>query len=142
MMLGSSENKRRMIDRAKKFSTRIGGGCTVEGHLRQGEHCTVGGHVIGDCDLNGILRIEKSGFWKGNIIADVVVIGGTIEGTVSAYSKIELGETGKVVGNIKAPAIAIAEGGTIDGEITMMGKGETVRFKERREEKKEEDDDT
>ncbi len=136
-MLGSNKNERRAIDKARKFGTRIGEGCTFEGRLDGSDHFTVSGKVIGECNLSSILRIKKSGNWQGNIIADVVIIAGTVEGSVDAKSKIELSPTGRVVGNIKAPAIAIAEGGTIDGEINMMSSERVTRFTERRSEESE-----
>ena len=135
-MLGSTKDKRRAIDRARKFATRIGEGCTFEGNVRGGDHCTVKGTVIGECDLSGILRLESKGRWQGNIVADVVIIAGTVEGSVTARSKIELGHTARVIGNLNAPAIAIAEGGTVDGEITMAKAEKITRFTERREDKK------
>ncbi len=140
-MFGPNKNERRAIDKARKFGTRIGEGCTFEGRLDGSDHCTVSGMFIGECDLSSILRIKKKGRWQGNIIADVVIIAGTAEGSVTAKSKIELSPTGKVVGNLKAPAIAIAEGGTIDGEINMMSSEKVTRFKERRGDKNEDKDE-
>lgn len=139
-MFGPDKNERRAIDKARKYGTRIGEGCSFEGRIDGSDHCTVSGKVTGECDLSGVLRIKKNGSWQGNIDADVVVIAGTVEGNVSAKSKIELSHSGRVVGNIKAPSIAIAEGGTIDGEISMMSSEKVMRFTERREETEEEEE--
>lgn len=140
-MLGSVKDNRRAIDKAGKFASRIGDNCVCKGMLHGADHCTVGGKVVGECDLSGILFIEISGHWKGNIVADVVIIAGTVEGSVFAHSKIELGQTGKVAGNLSAPVIAVAEGATIDGEITMTKAEKISRFKERRAEKAEDQDE-
>jgi cytoskeletal protein CcmA (bactofilin family) len=140
-MFGPDKNERRAIDKARKYGTRIGEGCSFEGRIDGSDHCTVSGKVIGECDISGVLRIKKSGIWKGTIDADVVVIAGTVDGNVNAKSKIELSHTGRVVGNIKAPSIAIAEGGTIDGEISMMSSEQVTRFTERRTEESEEEEE-
>jgi cytoskeletal protein CcmA (bactofilin family) len=131
-MLGQSKNKRRALDTAKKFFTRIGNECVFEGILSGGDHCTVEGKVIGECNISGILCLEANGSWQGNIAADVVVIAGTVDGNVTAHSKIELRQSSRVVGNLKAPSIAIAEGSTFDGEINMTNPENITRFKERR----------
>lgn len=133
-MLGLSKEKRRVVDSVRGFETRIAKGGEFKGILRGDDHCDVEGSVVGECDLGGILRIEKSGKWVGNITADVVIVAGTVEGSVTARTKIELGETGRVIGTLQAPAIAIAEGAKFDGDISMS-QGEVKRFKERREKK-------
>lgn len=135
-MLGLSKEKRRVVDSVRGFETRIAKGGEFKGILRGDDHCDVEGSVIGECDLSGILRIEKSGKWLGNIAADVVIVAGTVDGNITARTKIELGEASKVTGSLQAPAIAVAEGARFDGDISMS-QAEVTRFKERREQKDE-----
>jgi len=131
-MFGSKKEKRRTLDEDTKFSTVIGEDSVFEGVVRGSGHYSISGKVIGECDTSGMLKVEKSGFWLGSILADVVIIAGMVEGNVNARSKIELLASGRVAGNLEAPAIAIDEGAEFDGQV-KMAKGENVtRFKERR----------
>lgn len=131
-MFGSQKEKRRTLDEDLKFNTQIGEGSVFEGVVRGSGHYSISGKVIGDCDIGGVLKIQEQGFWLGSILADVVVIAGMTEGNVTARSKIELLSSGRVAGNLEAPAIAIDEGAEFDGQV-KMAKGENItRFKERR----------
>lgn len=131
-MFGSKKEKRRTTDEEINFTTEVGEGSVFEGVVRGTGHYSINGKIIGDCDIGGMLKIQQQGFWLGNILADVVIIAGMVEGNVSARSKIELLANGRVAGNLEAPAIAIDEGAEFDGQV-RMAKGENVtRFKERR----------
>lgn len=131
-MFGSKKEKRRTTDEDISFTTQIGEGSVFEGVIRGSGHYSINGKVIGDCDIGGVLKIQEQGFWLGSILADVVVIAGMVEGNVNARSKIELLSSGRIAGNLEAPAIAIDEGAEFDGQV-RMAKGENVtRFKERR----------
>jgi len=131
-MFGSQKERRRTLDEHVEFTTQVGEGSVFEGVLRGSGHYRVSGKFIGDCDVSGVISIEQEGFWLGSILADIVIIAGMVEGNVNARSKIELLSTGKVAGNLEAPAIAIDEGAEFDGQV-KMAKGENVtRFRERR----------
>lgn len=121
-----------MVDEATEFSTVIGKDSVFEGIIRGTGHHAISGLVVGECELDGILYIGVDGRWNGTINADVVIISGTVDGSVFAKSKIELSESGRMTGNLKAPAVAIAEGAAFDGKISMARKENITRFKERR----------
>ncbi|MFV1993781.1 MAG: polymer-forming cytoskeletal protein [Acidiferrobacterales bacterium] len=131
-MFGSQKEKRRTLDEQIKFTTSIGEGSVFEGVIRGTGHHSVSGKVIGDCDTVGVLKVEQTGFWLGNILADVVIISGMVEGNVMARTKIELYSAGRVAGNMEAPAIAIDEGAEFDGQVKMAKGNKVTRFKERR----------
>ncbi|UCG78930.1 MAG: polymer-forming cytoskeletal protein [Nitrospirota bacterium] len=127
--------ERRAIDKAKKFDTFSGEESRLDGELAGDEHCSIAGKFTGRCRLSGVLRIETTGNWEGDIEAEVVIIRGMVKGNIRGRSKIEIGRKGSVAGNLSAPTIAIAEGGTVDGEIDMGTGGKVTHFTERREEK-------
>lgn len=97
-----------------------------------------GMRVIGDCDTEGTLRVEgsvegtvragkavvvgKEGVVDGDIITQDAVIGGRVNGSVRAESRLELQATCVVEGKIQARRIKLEEGGTVNGTIEI---GET-----------------
>ncbi len=92
-----------------------------------------GMRVVGNCETEGTLRIEgavegtvragkavvvgKDGVVVGDIITQDAIIGGKVEGTVVAQSRLELQATCAIDGHIHARRIKLDEGGRINGEI-------------------------
>ena len=130
------KKKRRTLDSITNFDTQVGGETVLEGKLSGGGHHAIRGTIIGECDIKGILYIEPGGHWRGNILADVVIVAGSVDGNLQAREKIELYATGRVTGNLAAPAVAIAEGATLEGRIDTSAKDRVTRYKERRGAKK------
>ena len=93
----------------------------------------VGMRVVGNCETEGTLRIEggvegtvragkavvvgKDGVVVGDIITQDAIIGGKVQGTVVAQSRLELQATCVIDGQIHARRIKLDEGGRINGEI-------------------------
>jgi len=130
-MFNFRKKKRRAVDEVTEFATIIGENSEFEGELCGKDHHLVAGTVIGKSNLSGILYIDDGGFWQGNIVSDIVIVAGRVEGNIKAKSKIEITQSGKVTGNLAAPAIAMAEGAVFDGKITMK-EASVIRYKERR----------
>ena len=92
-----------------------------------------GMRVVGNCETEGTLRIEgavegtvragkavvvgKDGVVVGDIVTQDAIIGGKVEGTVVAESRLELQATCVIQGQIHARRIKLDEGGRINGEI-------------------------
>lgn len=91
--------------------------------------------VIGDCETEGTLRIEgtvegsvrtgkavvigKGGAVRGDLVTQDAVIGGTVNGTVIAESRLELQATSVVEGEIRARRIQLDEGGRLNGKVSI-----------------------
>jgi cytoskeletal protein CcmA (bactofilin family) len=91
-------------------------------------------HFRGDIDTKGTLRIDGSldgnvnADWvilgekasvKGDIISRGIVIGGKVEGNLTAKEIIEIKSKGRVYGEIHTSKLTIVEGGLFDGKSTM-----------------------
>ncbi len=44
---------------------------------------------------------------------------------MTAERRVEVGETGSVAGDVKAPQMAVAEGAALDGRLKIAGPGST-----------------
>jgi cytoskeletal protein CcmA (bactofilin family) len=89
--------------------------------------------IIGDCDTEGTLRIEgsiqgtvragkavvigKDGFVQGDISTQDAIIGGRVNGSVIADSRLELQATCIIDGEIRARRIKLDEGGRVNGTV-------------------------
>ena len=92
-----------------------------------------GMRVVGDCETDGTLRIEgrvegtvragkavvvgKDGSVEGDLVTQDAIVGGRVNGTIVAESRLELQATCVVEGEIKARRLKLDEGGQINGKI-------------------------
>jgi len=92
-----------------------------------------GMRVVGDCETDGTLRIEgnvegtvhagkavvvgKEGQVDGDIVTQDAIVGGRVNGKLTAESRLELQATCTVEGEIHARRVKLDEGGTVNGSI-------------------------
>ena len=126
------KNKRRATDTSVNYTTEVGPDAIFEGKLQGEGNYLVRGKMIGESDVSGILLLETEGEWIGNVLADVVIVAGTVKGNVMAREKLELQISGRVEGDLESPVIAIAEGAVYDGKIKMAKAANITRYTERR----------
>ena len=79
----------------------------------------VQGKISGLINTGGLLAIDTTAIIEADINAAKVVIRGSVRGNINATKKIEIGATGKLVGNINAPEIAFETGAWFNGLCTM-----------------------
>lgn len=93
--------------------TIISGGLKTKGNVR------FEGRLEGGGQIYGLLLIAEPAKWKGNAVADIVVIEGSIIGEVVAREKLIVLNGARVVGNLYSPSIQIAPGAKITGSMKM-----------------------
>jgi len=96
--------------------TDFQGEFTVKGTLRVDGR--VDGRVNADCVV-----LSETGFIKGEIIAQKIIVGGKIEGNLRAQEIVEIKATGKILGEIFTNKISVTEGGEFNGKIEMKTEG-------------------
>ena len=81
----------------------------------------INGTFEGTLDTKGSLSIGERAQVKATIQGEMIMIGGTVSGTVTASSRLELLSTARVTGKISSPRIAMHDGAIFDGTLEMMG---------------------
>ncbi len=92
-----------------------------------------GTKIDGDIDTDGVIRIEgrvegtvragrqvligRQGEVRGDISTREAVVGGSVNGAINASERLEVQSTSTIVGNITTKAIAVVEGGKINGTV-------------------------
>jgi cytoskeletal protein CcmA (bactofilin family) len=122
--------KSRTLDQIQQAPTLLGGRAIRVGNLKGKEDLFVRCKVVGDCDIQGMVLLSPGSYWLGNITADVVIINGTVEGNITARTKLELRDAARVRGNLISPMIAISQGAKIYGDLSHDGL--VTLFNERR----------
>lgn len=91
--------------------------------------------IVGDCSSDGTIRVEgkvegsvnagksvvvgKDGVVKGDISTQDAIIAGTVDGSVTAESRVELQASCRVQGDIRSRRVKLDEGGQVDGQLHM-----------------------
>jgi cytoskeletal protein CcmA (bactofilin family) len=117
------DKKNRNLDE-NKVVTIIGPGTTIKGELESKGTIRIEGTVTGRVECEDTIVVHESGFVKADLIGGQVIISGTVEGNTFAHDRIEATSQAKIVGNITAPRISIAEGVMFEGQCAMKPQGQ------------------
>jgi cytoskeletal protein CcmA (bactofilin family) len=99
----------------------LGEGTEIAGEVTFAEILRVDGYISGKITSeSGVLLVGERGKIKATVEAGSVSISGMIEGTISAKSKVEIHQTGRVYGDIFTPALIIEHGAVFDGKCHMV----------------------
>lgn len=100
----------------------IGDGSSFKGTFIVKGSFQIDGKFEGDLKIDGHLIIGTNGRVKtSTILTESITIAGTLIGNIDAKKEVIVIETGRVLGNIKAPKIDVGEGAIIQGEMTITG---------------------
>jgi cytoskeletal protein CcmA (bactofilin family) len=116
-MIISLRNKKKKSP--KTIDTLIGEGTVIEGKLITKSSIRIEGTINGDIDCAGDVIIGEKGAAHSNLFAKNVINAGMIQGSITAKELLTITRTGKVLGNIHAPSLSVAEGGTFQGMSRM-----------------------
>ncbi len=88
---------------------------TIEGKIEGAGHVRIAGRFKGDVHVQGNVTIEQGAVVTGEVKADVVIIGGQLDGNVDAGTRVELLSTGLLNGDLKAGSLTVAAGSRMRG---------------------------
>lgn len=102
-------------------TTVVGNGTFIRGRITGSGDLEVAGRIEGEIACSGDVVIETSGLVAANISARSVRVRGAVKGDLTAEDAIFLEAGARVVGDLKAPRIAIAQGGLVRGHVQTGG---------------------
>src|SRR5260370_38995676 len=89
----------------------VGKAIRMKGELHGEEDLVIEGQVEGTIALKkNHLILERSAVITAHVEVENITIKGQMNGNTSASNKVEIAADAKVVGDIKAPRVAMAEG--------------------------------
>ena len=108
----------------RRLAAWIGKALLVQGKIVSTENLTIDGTVEGTIELGDhSLTIGPGASIKADLVAQTIIISGTVTGNIKANVKVDLRATGSVTGDIVSPLLLMAEGSTIMGGVDVKGKG-------------------
>ena len=105
----------------------IAQGTRIEGNMKFNEGLRVDGEVYGDIQAtseeNSLLVISEAAIVQGAIMADHVIINGTVRGPVHARELLELQPKARIEGDVSYIALEMHQGATISGQLRPLMAG-------------------
>jgi hypothetical protein len=80
----------------------------------------IDGTTQGDIQYAGVVVIGRQGAVTGDITATLITVEGQVEGDLHATHAVRLAATARVIGNLRAPRVAVARGAGLRGRITTQ----------------------
>ena len=103
-----------------RTNAMIGPTVRIQGQITSEEDLLIEGSVEGSVTSNSHeVTVGSSGNLKANIAAKMIKIEGSVEGDIAGHEKVIITRTGKVRGNITAPAVTLEDGAKFKGSIDM-----------------------
>ncbi|WP_119717906.1 bactofilin family protein [Cognatilysobacter tabacisoli] len=90
---------------------------TIEGKIQGAGHIRIAGKFKGDVHVDGDLTVEVGAKVNGGVRARKVVVAGELEGNVESAQRVELLESGVIVGDVKAGSVVVASGARMRGQV-------------------------
>lgn len=126
-------NRRKNQIKPFQIDTLIGAGTRINGDVqfKGGLHLdgTIVGNVIAEAATNAKLSVSDSGTVQGSINVATVVLNGLVEGDVVAQTRIDVGSTARVNGNVYYGLIEMAMGAQINGKLIHQSVSKTGETK-------------
>ena len=103
--------------RLDTLESLIAPGLVIEGTIEGTGHVRIAGRFKGKISLKGDLTIEQGAHISGEVRAKNVVLKGKVEGNIHATSRVQLLETGVLIGDLKASSLTVATGSSMRGKV-------------------------
>ena len=99
--------------------TTLGPTVEIEGEIEGEEDLVIQGRVQGKIESRRELTVDASGKVEASVSTKNLAVSGMLTGNVTASDKVEVRREGKMIGDIKAPRVVIADGAKFKGNIEM-----------------------
>jgi cytoskeletal protein CcmA (bactofilin family) len=97
----------------------VGAGLIVEGEFTTDEEVVVEGTLRGTLTSAEAVTVGGDGVVEADLRALSVVVGGQVTGNVSASSRVDIQAGGRLIGDVKAGRLTIADGASFRGNVDM-----------------------
>ncbi|WP_051594252.1 bactofilin family protein [Butyrivibrio sp. AE3003] len=106
----------------EQVGTIIGPGAVIDGPLTTKDSTRIDGTIKGNVNISGALIVGQEGKIFGTASGVNIYVAGEVNGNLSApQGKVEISDTGKVVGDVICKGIIIDENAIFQGRCEMTG---------------------
>ncbi len=97
-------------------------GSDFEGKLSFRDTVRIDGRFRGEISSDNTLIVGESGQIFADVVSEIVIVSGRVEGNVKARRQITLHKTGCIVGDLETVSLMVEEGAELHGQV-KMGNG-------------------
>ncbi len=108
-----------MAQSNEEFDTVLGADATFKGDLSFESAAKVLGRFEGTIKAKGRVYVADGSTCKATLIAKEIAVEGLVDGNVEAEDRVELKPTGKIMGDVVAKRMTMADGATLDGHVRI-----------------------
>lgn len=95
----------------------------------------INGRFDGTLETKGVLAIGEKAQVKATIQGEMIMIGGIVNGNITATQRVELLATARVTGKISSPRVVMHDGAVLQGALEMgtpqpQGQGRWMTIEE------------
>lgn len=107
------------LDQEETVNNNLSTGAEVQGEIDTEDSLRLDGRFEGTIRCGGTLIVGSNADIHADIHTEEAVVGGTVEGDITARSKIEIRSTGEIHGDLTAPVLHIDRGVVLEGQCTV-----------------------
>lgn len=97
----------------------LGVGTTYRGRLDFTGTVRVDGVFEGEVESDGTLVVGREATISGQVRVGQLVLGGTLNGDVTAATRVVMHKTARFTGSMCTPALSVEEGAVLEGQVRM-----------------------
>ncbi|WP_293660584.1 polymer-forming cytoskeletal protein [Rhodoferax sp. OV413] len=115
-----------MFNKSKQppIKSLIADGTQIQGNITFSEGLRVDGSIVGDVvaseGVASILVISDSAHITGGVVADHIIVNGTVIGPICAHRMLELQPKARIEGDVDYAALEMHQGALITGQLRPM----------------------
>jgi cytoskeletal protein CcmA (bactofilin family) len=107
----------------------IAANITIEGKIEGSGNVRIAGRFKGDVRIDGNFSIDAGAHLTGQVVAGIVVVGGELQGNIESAKRVDVLESGVIVGDVKAGSITVAAGSRMRGHVEFGWEDEKAKMK-------------
>jgi len=90
---------------------------TIDGKIEGVGNVRIAGRFKGDVHVHGNLTLDAGAHLTGQVKARHVIVSGELHGNIESAQRVELQESGVLVGDLKAGSLTVAAGSRMRGQV-------------------------
>jgi cytoskeletal protein CcmA (bactofilin family) len=109
----------RLETRGDMAGSVVGAGLIVEGEFTSDDEVIVDGTVRGTLSTGEAVSVGGDGVVEADLAALSVSVAGQVTGNVNASARVDIQAGGRLIGDVKASRLTIADGASFRGNVDM-----------------------
>ena len=123
----SAAAQRRPTPREQGGESVIAANLSIEGKIEGSGNVRMAGRFKGDVRIDGNFTMDPGAHLTGQVLASIVVVGGELQGNIESAKRVDVLESGVIVGDVKAGSITVAAGSRMRGHVEFGWEEDKTR---------------